>query len=92
MDTNNEQPVVTPADTLAALLGTADTAQQIAVVQRLNAPAISVSILFDGRVGIAGISSVPPMEAVDVIELLAAAQSFLVGQMKQVQKRAQQAA
>ena len=91
MDTNNEQPATTPADILAALLGTSDTAQQVAAVERLNAPAISLSILFDGRVGIVGISSVPSVEAVGVIELLAAAQSFLAGQMKQAAQKQKEA-
>ena len=90
-DTNNDQmtqPAMTPSDTLAALLGTSDTAQQVAIVERLNAPALALTILFDGRVGgVAGISSVPSLDAVNVIGLLAAAQSFLAAQMQQAAQK-----
>lgn len=73
----------TPQQQIAALLGTNDHAQQLAIIQQLaGAPAVAVTILYDTRQNrVTGLSSTMRIEVADMIGILADAQRMVGTQM-----------
>ena len=89
MTTNN----TTILSALLDIINTDDPEAQCKIIDQLQAPALAVTILWDGRVsGVVGISTTMPMEASATVSLLASAQQYLVAQMARAAQQAKEQA
>ena len=89
MTTNN----TTTPNALLDFMNTDDPEAQQKIIEQLQAPALAVTILWDGRVnGVVGISTTMPMEASATVSLLASAQQYLIAQMARAAQQAKEQA